>query len=318
MNLKSASKNALVQCLRVKQNEEILIVTDWERFAIGKAIYDEAKKLGAEPMLKIMEPREHHGQEPPKTVAKAMRQADVVIAPTSKSLTHTEATRNACKNKTRIASMPTITEEIFIRGMQADYDEIKKITNKIAKRMTRAKEARITTPSGTDLFMKIPTKPEADFGHIHKKGQRSNLPDGEVCLAPKEGSTMGVFVIDRFGNMITKPTKIEVENGMVKKIESTTGGKKLAKYLKEISQKERNKNAYNIAELGIGTNPTAKVTGCVLEDEKVLGTAHIALGDNTSYTGGKTPCLIHEDTILFKPTIEFDGETVMKLGKMLI
>ncbi|MEM2975744.1 MAG: aminopeptidase, partial [Candidatus Bathyarchaeia archaeon] len=82
--------------------------------------------------------------------------------------------------------------------------------------------------------------------------------------------------------------------------------------------KSADENAYNIGELGIGTNPKARITGAVLEDEKVLGTIHIALGDNTSYVGGHTKSSIHLDGILFQPTVVVDDFTLMKNGKLQV
>lgn len=318
MSLKRAAKNALTICLAVKPGEEVLIVTDWARLGIAKALYEEALKLKADPMIKLMHPRVSHGAEPPATVAAAMAKADVVIAPTDKSLSHTDARRKACnKHKTRIASLPTITEEVFIRGLLADYDEVKKISNKIYKLVARADKARLTSPQGTDLTMDIPNEFELESGLIRKPGDFSNLPDGEVCAAPKEGSTEGILVIDRYENMITKPTHVEIKKGKAVRIEQNPDGKRFKKLLDEAVKRDGNRNAYNIAELGIGTNPTAKITGCVLEDEKVFGTIHIAFGDNTSYDGGNTNASCHEDVSVFKPTLELDGKAIMKNGKLL-
>lgn len=318
MSLRKAAHNAININLAVKRGEEVLIVTDFDRLKIAEALYEEALKLGADPMIKIMHPREGHGVEPPVTVAKAMAQADVVICPTEKSMTHTDASRTACRRyKTRIASLPMITEDIFVRGLLADYREIEKISTKVFKQVTKAKEARITSPTGTDLSMKIPHEFLLESGFITKPGELSNLPDGEVCAAPKEGSAEGILVVDIMGEVITKPTRIEIKQGRAVRIESNPSGRRLKKTLDEAVRRDKNRNAYNIAELGIGTNPTAKITGCVLEDEKVLGTVHIALGDNTSYAGGNTPASVHEDGSVLKPTLELDGKPIMKQGKLL-
>ena len=54
-----------------------------------------------------------------------------------------------------------------------------------------------------------------------------------------------------------------------------------------------------MAELGIGTNAGARITGSIITDEKVLGTAHVAFGDNanTSY-GGDNHAAIHVDGVM--------------------
>ena len=77
------------------------------------------------------------------------------------------------------------------------------------------------------------------------------------------------------------------------------------------------RNARNVAELGVGTNKQATLTGNVLEDEKVFGTVHIAFGDNSSM-GGKVSVESHLDGILLKPTLIIDGDTIIKDGEFQV
>ena len=88
--------------------------------------------------------------------------------------------------------------------------------------------------------------------------------------------------------------------------------KKLSRMLDAVG-----KNARNIAEFGIGTNDSAKLSGVILEDEKVKGTVHIALGNNVSM-GGKVNVPIHLDGVMKKPTVYLDNKILMKNGKLLI
>ena len=149
---------------------------------------------------------------------------------------------------------------------------------------------------------------------IKEKGSFHNLPSGESCLAPVEGTANGTFIVDAsFLEKVDKPIKLTVKEGYVVDIRGGKTAAKLKKLLKSIGDK----NAYNIAELGIGTNDKAKITGEILEDEKVLGTAHIALGNNISY-GGKINVPIHLDGVFFKPTIFVDDKKIMENGKLLI
>lgn len=316
--LRKAARNALTTCLAVKAGEEVLIVSDFKRLRIATALYQEALLLGADPMIKLMHPRAGHGVEPPRTVACAMAEADVVLCPTEKSLTHTDARRHACeKHGSRIATLPMITEEVFIRGLLADYLDIKKRSEALLKLVDRAKIAHITTPSGTDLTIDLSNRFHADMGIIPEPGMSSNLPAGEVCGAPKEGTTEGIFVIDQMGEVVIAPTRIEIRSGIAVGIETNASGRRLKKLLDAAAKRDKNKNAFHIAELGIGTNPAARLSGCVLEDEKVLGTVHVAFGDNTSYSGGKTAASVHEDGIMIQPTLELDGKVIMKGGKMV-
>ncbi len=135
-------------------------------------------------------------------------------------------------------------------------------------------------------------------------------------MAPQEGTSNGIFIIDKsiagLGE-VDKPVKITVKDGFATKIEGGTSATQFLKMLESVNDK----NAFNIAELGIGTNDKAKIIGNVLEDEKVLGTIHIALGNNTAF-GGSIKVPIHIDGVISKPTIFVDNKKIMENGKLLI
>lgn len=315
--LDKASRIAIKDCMGAKPGETILVVTDENKRKIGLSIYENAKKMGYETLFVEMKAREINGEEPPKYVADLMGKFDIVLCPTTKSLTHTNARRRASKKGTRVASLPGITLDSMIRGLSADYTRVAALTLKLKKVFEKTKVARITAPNGTDITMNIegrtviPSK-----GLFHRKGEGGNLPTGETFVAPVEGSANGVFVVDGsmagIGIVNKAPITIEVENGLATKI---TGGPKARKLVKMIEP--YGKKGRNIAELGIGTNDKAKLSGLLLEDEKVLGTAHIALGDNKSM-GGKVNVPIHLDGVIKSPTVIFDGKLIMKNGKLLL
>jgi leucyl aminopeptidase (aminopeptidase T) len=305
---------AVETCMKLRPEETALIVTDTHRLGIAEAFAYAAAATGARTVTTIMEPGREHSREPPKPVAEAMKAAEVVLIPTTKSLSHTEARKAATKKGARIASMPGITENMMrIGGLTADYNQVAALTNKVAGIVGKAKKVTIKTPAGTDLDMGIEKRPPMpDTGLYHKAGEWGNLPAGEVCLAPVEGTTNGVLVINSMGSTVTQPLKITVKDGWARKFDGPDAVRL------EGLLKKADKNAYNIGELGIGTNSKARITGNVLEDEKVLGTVHIALGDNTSYIGGHTKSKIHMDGILFQPTVKVDSQLLMRNGKLLV
>lgn len=312
-SLQKAAKNSLVVCMGLKKNESVLVIYDPKKYKIAKAIFSEALKIGEAKLLRIKEPKQN-GEEPCSDVSKEMLKYDVIMLVTSKSLSHTKARRDATKKGARIASMPGITENMFIRGMKADYKKIEKITNKISRILTKGKSVKIITKKGTNITMSIRAR-KSDGGVLpNKKGWFHNLPSGEAGLAPVEGTTNGTLVVDAsFLEKVDKPIIIEIRAGYAVNIK---GGKTAAK-LRKILAKVRDKNAYAVAELGIGTNDSAKITGKILEDEKVLGTAHIAFGNNKSY-GGVIDVPIHLDGVFKNPTLFVDNKRIMKEGKLLI
>jgi aminopeptidase len=319
LSMMKGARIAVETCMKTKPEETVLVVTDTKMLKIAETLACSVSSIGAKTTVVIMEPTRRHGDEPPKPVAEAMKAADVVFAPTYMSLSHTDARRNATKQGARIASMPSITEDMMrVGGLTADYKKVASLTNKVATLLEKCSGVTISTPSGTDLTMSIKGRPaDRDTGLFHKPGDFGNLPAGEVALAPVEGSTRGTLVIDSLvdaalGLSVTQPLKVVVKDGRARNLIGPDAAR-----LKSLLE-AADKNANNIAELGIGTNPKARLIGNVLEDEKVLGTVHIAVGDNTSFVGGHTRSNIHLDGILLQPTVKIDERLLMQDGKLLV
>ncbi len=311
-----ATRTALTQCLGVESGEKLLIVANPELLRIGEALYAEGLKLGAQSALLYYPKGTMNGEEPPALIAAAMAKSDVVVAPTVASITHTAARRKACKAGARVATMPGITEEFFIRGLSADYNELIELTDRVYKILNAARVAHVTSPSGCDLVLDIRNRAKVSDGNLKVKGSFSNLPTGEAELAPR--TAKGALVADLCGEYITEPTELTIDKGYIVRYQGTPSGRRFRRLVEQSMAIDKNKNASFIAEFAIGTNKKAKLTGVVLEDEKVYGTCHIAFGDNTSYPGGKNPSTLHMDVIIKKPTIALDGRTIMKTGKLTL
>lgn len=314
--LDKASRIAILDCMGAKTKESILVISDVNKRKIGLSLFNNAIDLGFYSLYVEMKPGKINGEEPPHHIAELMKQFDIVLCPTTKSLTHTDARRNASAGGARIATFPGITEEVMIRGLGADYKKIAARTVKLQKILEKGKEIRITTSLGTDISFSIEgRKVLPSSGLFLKKGESGNLPTGETYLAPVEGTANGVFIVD--GSMaglgLIKKTniRIEVKNGYAEKISGGPIAKKLGQMLDSVGREAR-----NIAEFGVGTNDTARLSGILLEDEKVMGTIHIALGNNKSM-GGSINVPIHLDGVVKKPTVYMDGKVIMKTGKLL-
>ncbi len=299
-------------CLGIKSDEGVLIVTDDAMLDVAAEVEKAAKELSDEVMVARMKPRTRHAEEPPAAIASAMKAGDVVLIPTSKSLSHTDARKRACESGARIASMPGITMAMLRSGgMTADYGVVKKISESIAKRLTEAEGIRIASEAGTDFEASLTgRKGFADTGIFTEKGAFGNLPAGEGFIAPVEGESKGKLVFDgsfaREG-LVKRPIKLVVEAG---RVVGKASSEEIGEYL-------RYENADNVAEIGLGTNPKASLIGIVLEDEKVLGTVHVAIGDNHTF-GGLTKADVHLDGVMRSPTVWLDGEEIMRKGRLLI
>ena len=315
--LDTASIIAIRDCMGAKKNESVLVITDENKREIGYSLFENAKILGHHSLLVEMKAGKVNGEEPPAAIAELMQKFDVVLVPTTKSITHTDARRNASAKGVRVATFPGITKEIMIRGMNADYNAIAQRSIQLKKILEKGKFVRVTAPAGTDISFDIGGRTAiASKGLFHKKGESGNLPTGETFLAPVEGTANGVFIVDGsmagLGLIGNVNIKIVVEKGFATKITGGSAAKKLATMLDKVG-----KGARNIAEFGIGTNDSARLSGILLEDEKVMGTIHIALGNNITM-GGTFNVPIHLDGVIKKPTVYLDGKLLMDKGKLLM
>lgn len=315
--LDSACVTAIQTCMGTKKNEKVLIITDEEKNEIGYALYKNAVRLGYKSLFVEMKSGKVNGEEPPEEVAELMQKYDVVLCPTAKSLTHTNARRAASAKGVRVATFPGITKDVMIRGMNADYNKISKLSLKLKDILEKGNHIRIVSASGTDIsFLIKGRKAFASKGLFHAKGESGNLPTGETFLAPVEGTANGIFIVDGsmagLGLIKNVNLSIKVRDGYAVEIKGGTIAKKLIKMLDNVGREAR-----NIAEFGIGTNDSAKLSGILLEDEKVLGTVHIALGNNVSM-GGSVNVPLHLDGVIKKPTVYLDEKLLMDQGKLLI
>lgn len=316
-SLYDAAMIALRDCMAVKSGEKVLIITDEPLRKIGYVLWECAKELGTEAMLLEIIPRDSHGQEPPQPVGELMRLVDVILIPTSKSLSHTESRRKASSCGVRIATLPGITEDTMIRTLNADYQRIAQRSRKVASILKSGSRVRITTERGTDISLVIEGREGyADTGLNHNPGDFSNLPAGEGYIAPLEGKSEGKVVIDGsmagIGKLEEEVIEITVKDGFAVEIKGGEAADKLLSLMKPFG-----KLAFNVAELGIGTNDKAIVTGNVLEDEKAMGTIHIAFGDNKSM-GGTVRVASHLDGVVMNPTVYVDDVLLLDNGRLLV
>jgi leucyl aminopeptidase (aminopeptidase T) len=314
-----AANMLINQVLAVKKGESVLIITDTDRPRnITLALSYSAISAGAEVVVVTMEPQKIGGQEPPAAVAAAMGAVQVVINQSTQSLTHTASVREAMKKGARIANLRNVTEEMMVMGgITADYQQVRRTTEKLAGLLSKADEIRLTTPEGTDLTMRTRgRKAIAQSGFVTQPGVLSGLPDGEATLAPREGMTEGVivspYIADQIGK-ITEPFRMEIVKGRIAKI---TGGKQ-ARDLKRILE-AGDAAGYNAAsQFALGTNSACRIIPNTREVSKKLGTAHIAIGDNVSL-GGESKGTYHIDFVFLNVSVSLDGQCILKDGEYQI
>ena len=245
--------------------------------------------------------------------------ADIIVAMSNNSTSHTRYRALACAAGCRFASLPHFDPDMFYTSMAVDWNALADRTARLVKAVNQAEWIRVTTPNGTNMMIcKEGRLAEGDDGLLSKAGSFGNLPAGEAYLAPLEGKSRGVMILE-WGptRKLDEPLRLIVENGVVVRIE---GNDSLRNKLEE--KFGENSNCRNIAELGIGTNDKASRPDNILEAEKILGTIHIALGDNTGF-GGKVSVPFHEDYVFYQPTLtaimaDESEQIIIDAGKLYV
>lgn len=313
------SKTVLDVCIGAKEGESILIVTEPEKLTIAESIAAMAYGMNTESVISIMIPRDVDGQEPPLSIAEAMKNSDAFIAVVNKSITHTHAVKDAIENGSRGIVLTQFSEDMMISGgMEADFKELKPLCIDMAKAMEGGKEIRLTTPHGTDLTFSAEGRRGNALYCMVEEGEFAPAPTVEANVSPLEGTANGKIVADAsvpyIGiGLLDQPIYVDVKDGV---ITSISGGKQ-ADILAEDLKNKNDENVYNIAELGIGLNPNCRFIGLMLEDEGVFGSVHIGIGTNITL-GGNIKAACHYDLIMTKATILVDGVVILEDGNVRI
>ncbi|MFQ3621318.1 MAG: aminopeptidase [Spirochaetales bacterium] len=235
---------------------------------------------------------------------------------------------------------PGITVDCFLRAVPVNYSKMKEDCNRLKELLDEAVALEIENAQGTKVSVDIALrKAFTDDGDFSLPGTGGNLPAGEAFLSPVVGGTEGVIVFD--GTLSTAggvlriqtPLRVRVKQGYIVSLEGGEEASILEATLKSAEAKafeleaagtlkqgegERYaRNARHLGELGIGVNRQARITGNMLEDEKVYGTCHFAIGSNYDEDA---PSLIHLDGLVLSPTLwsispNGSRELILKEGK---
>ena len=309
-DLAPAVRTVVRRCLAVQPGENVLVVVDRPLQDVGEALREEAERAQADAVLAVMAPRSDHGEEPPAPIAAALAASDVFIAPASKSLSHTQARKRASEGGARGATMPTVTADMLARLMDIDFDAMRTRSHAIAQLLDAADEARITCPRGTDLTLDLRERSGlADDGDLTVPGAFGNLPCGEGFIAPAGGE--GTVVARSLAGIGLGEARLTVSGGHL----TAATGPEGEQLLERLSA--HGEAGTNLAELGVGTNEKAGLTGNVLEDEKILGTVHVAFGASAGI-GGTVAVPIHLDVVVTDASLTVGDTPVLDGGRYLL
>jgi leucyl aminopeptidase (aminopeptidase T) len=196
--------------------------------------------------------------------------------------------------------------------MAVEFDAMARRSQAVAKLLDQGHAAHVTCPRGSDLRLDLEGRHGiADDGDLTAPGAFGNLPCGEGFIAPLNGN--GTIVASSLAplGLSDEPATLTVKDGHI-----TAGAGGLGpEYLRLLQA--HGELGSNLAELGVGTNDRARLTGNVLEDEKVLGTVHVAFGASAAI-GGTVSVAIHLDVVVLNASLEIDGRPVLDGGDYVL
>ena len=312
--------NAL-RCLGVREGERFQMLCDELTYGFGLEVCAAAAELGAIATLTVFPESSRPLREPSAPVVASIAETDAILLWLGQThpaeTVHRRGLYGAVESggRARLAFGANIDAGVLEHEMAADYAAIEERCRRFHDALEGASEIHVTAPSGTDLRMRIDGREwKIDDGRI-PPGRWMNLPAGEVFIAPLEDSAEGVWVIDGglsvdVPGLVDEPVRCEFRGGRVVDVQ---GGRHAAAFRELITKP----NADVIAELGIGTNERARMQGNVMTDEKVLGSAHVAVGYNLGAYGGVNDSPVHCDGCFADATIAADGRVVIQGGELV-
>lgn len=207
-------------------------------------------------------------------------------------------------------------DELFWRALDLDYGVLAERAARVCSVLDGARELRITTLKGTDVIMGIAGRPlDRDIGLVSAEAPFSNLPAGEVALAPVEETVSGTVVFDVafWDGQWVHDLEVAFERGVAHGVRAIRG---LELFNETIASAAGGGDV--VGELGIGLNhEVTEPSGYMLLDEKILGTIHIAVGDNLML-GGLNESSLHWDLLVMKPTVTVDGVPLLVDGDLVV
>lgn len=305
----------LEECVALSKGEHCLLITDFKpsrlSYALGKAVLSRGGILSG-----LSLPKEVYTKEPlPRNVEVALASSEVVVIHT-RHLFPQQPRRLAAKAGARVLSLCTVTEDMALRALNVNYHELSMLTRKVAKTFASAQEICVRSGNGEEFYAEIANQPVIYLdGLARTPGQISALPAGVVATLPIPASAQGRIVLNGsltgFG-LLRDPIVLEVKSGRVVRISGGKEARKLEGLLRRADE-----GAWHVAEIGVGTNPKAVYTGNLVEDERVLGSAHVGFGRNT-HLGGVIMSSLHLDGTIRNPHVYLDGELIACNGTLVL
>ena len=332
---RSAAEKILTVCLHIQGEQELLVVTDETAIAVATILAETADTLNVQCSVVYVptscQKRFTVNDELSLLTEDALREAKAIITCVSNSpeclAFRRRIINTGLRPRTRVGHMPGASLGVLATA-NVNYDVLISQCREIALVLAKGTIIEIITQDSEEEKYTL----TADIGGWNRMpvnsdgvipdGAWGNIPSGETYISPMEGSAEGDVVIDgSIPGLVIDPgqeIRLTFQGGRLKNIHpgNNLTASRLRKTQIEYAIAQGDMNWDNLAEIGIGLNSKIKqLTGVPVIDEKMDGSAHIALGNSINF-GGTVSSNIHCDMVFCSPTIKVDGKTILTEGKL--
>ncbi len=325
--LVGACVKLLRDLFRVQPGETVALTVDTEcTMDVVDATAQAAVILGAKPLVMKMAAAEGCGKAaddslPSASLIGALCATDVWIEFNNQWIFYSKTydTVVETNKKLRYMNLVGANPDLIMRNIgKVDVPTLTEFHHKVEEVSKNAKHIRVTTPAGGNIeFDNCPGREFVTADGIVNPGEVKMMP-GQVSWAPEFETINGTIVVDGTQTpplgKVSEPIKYTVEKGKIVKVEGGTDAKAMADWLASF----KDPGMYTVAHLAYGIGPGAKLSGDIVEDERVWGAVEWGFGNVgailTSDIPGGIPAASHTDGICLNATVWLDGKLFLENG----
>lgn len=325
--LLKASLKLVRDVLKVREGESVVVTADTQSdCSVVHAVAQAVSLQGGRPMVVYVEAPRAVGKAadkrlPVRPLAAALREADVWVEFNKYWLLYSTPYEEAMSGgRVRYMCLVGMDAPMLARTLaNVDVELLVEFERRLAELTRSSRKMRVTNPSGTDVeFENDPERPVFVEGVVSGPGEYMLV--GQVDWAPVEDTINGTIVFDgsvwppeELG-VLREPIRLEVEGGVVKRVEGGREARIFEAWLRSFNDPRM----FNVAHLSYGCNPGARLTGNILEDERVWGAVEWGLGNQAaSFRGKAGPAASHTDGVTLTATVEGDQGKIVERGEFV-
>lgn len=327
MDLLSTCSRILNFCLGLgqeREKEKLLVLFDKSTLELAESFERAGRELQGKTHIHELSFGQKHENFPEKAiqVLEDSTEEDAIIILSSVNLIYNLQLHTVISPFTRLKSitartlyLPPIPIESLNRIMSVNLPEYLEYQELVLNAFKNITKIELRTDGGTEATFRCRTFGYNPYRALNP-GSQALFHLGEVWTAIIEDSTEGTLVYDTCLGMGKIHSKLifQISRGRISSHEIVGKADPVIKtFLKEMFKADE--HALIPAELGIGLNPQAQISGCIMEDEMVKGTCHIDFGDNIAF-GGANKSNFHGGGIMRNPVLMGNGEKKIEKGQL--